>query len=221
MKLEILRDTMERAHIASHLPPIGSLEAEAWGYRNRIRLQIDASGGFALCYRERGSHSNLPVTHCPIAAPLIERAIAAVLEIGPESSLAKLCDEVEFFVNGEQDSLLVSLWSGQAAFPANGLQDFSERLLSQVPELTGAGLFSSGERGGRLLSHWGQRSLLYSVAGHSYQVSLGSFFQVNRFLVAGLLDLVTADRRGGTAWDSLCGRRSLLAGSRLRRCNRC
>jgi 23S rRNA (uracil1939-C5)-methyltransferase len=210
MKLEILEDTLERAHITSHLPPIGSLEAEAWGYRNRIRLQVDVSGGFALCYRGRGSHSNLPVTHCPIAAPLIERAIAAVLEIGPESSLAKVCDEVEFFVNGEQDALLVSLWSGQAAFPANSLREFCQRLASQVPEFTGAGVFSSGERGGRLLGHWGQRSLLYPVAEHRYQVSLGSFFQVNRFLIPGLLDLVMADgrgghRRGGTAWDLYAG----------------
>ena len=214
MKLAILRDTVERAHLASHLPTIGSLDAQPWGYRNRIRLQIaqkrEGKDKFALCYRERASHNNLPVTHCPIAAPLLERAVAAVTRIGAEIRLGELCHEIEFFTNGEQDALLVSLWTMQRNLTPRFPADFSGRLSSDVPELAGIGLFSSNDHGGSSLSHWGSRSLTYSVAGHEYQVSLGSFFQVNRFLLPGLIDsaLSGADgtrRSGRVAWDLYAG----------------
>ncbi len=228
LKLAVLRDTLERAHIASQVRSIGSLEGPAWAYRNRVRLQIarkSAADGFTLCYRERGSHANLPVTHCPIAAPLIERAIAAVLRIGAETGVGQVSNEIEFFVNGEQDALLVSLWTAQErqapenqaqgeALSDSLLKNFSERLLGLVPELAGVGVFSSSDRSedrsDRLLGHWGERSILYSVAGHRYQVSLGSFFQINRFLIPGLLDLVVGNvhrgqRRERLAWDLYAG----------------
>ena len=108
---------------------IGATASTPWGYRNRIRLHIArkrASGAdsLALCYRERGSHANLPVTHCPIAAPLLEQAITAVLGMGKDNRLAQLCDEVEFFTNGEEDQLLVSLWAGRPEALQHGLKSF-------------------------------------------------------------------------------------------------
>jgi 23S rRNA (uracil1939-C5)-methyltransferase len=53
--------------------------------------------------------------------------------------------------------------------------------------------------------YWGQRSLTYAVSGLEYQVSLGSFFQVNRFLVPELLQLAIGDRSGKLAWDLYSG----------------
>jgi 23S rRNA (uracil1939-C5)-methyltransferase len=58
--------------------------------------------------------------------------------------------------------------------------------------------------------HWGHRFLTYTVSGHPYQVSLGGFFQVNRFLLPGLLELVLGDGSGGKrsgrlAWDLYSG----------------
>ncbi len=74
MKLDILKETLGRAHVA--IPSeIASLSGPAWGYRNRIRLHVM---GPRLGYRQRGSHKLLPVTHCPIAAPVLEQAIAVV-----------------------------------------------------------------------------------------------------------------------------------------------
>jgi 23S rRNA (uracil1939-C5)-methyltransferase len=200
MKLDILKETLARARVAV----AAELEAVAgppWGYRNRIRLQVSAENG--LAYREGGSHTLLPVTHCPIAAPLLEQAIAAV---SGYSGLKKLCDEVEFFTNGEQNQLLVSLWprSGQRS-PDKLIEGFAEKLQAQLPMLTGVGLSSEGG-----MSYWGQRSLVYTVAGHAYQASLGGFFQVNRFLLPDLLRLVVHDRSGQprsghVAWDLYSG----------------
>ena len=226
MKRAILRDALERARLDQQPAIIGSLDSEPWGYRNRIRLHIardqhsgaqaGAAEGFRLCYRVRSSHRNLPVTHCPIAAPILERAIAAVLRTGAKTGLPGRWTEIEFFTNSNQDTLLVSLWTDSAPgrsgkrLPPESLNHFSTTLQSELPELTGVGAFFSGEQGDRLLSHWGQPSLLYSVSGRSYQVSLGSFFQVNRFLIPGLVDLVARDpsgavRRGRLAWDLYAG----------------
>ena len=55
------------------------------------------------------------------------------------------------------------------------------------------------------MMHWGQRSLTYTVSGIPYQVSLGSFFQVNRFLLPPLLQLAVKDRSGRLAWDLYSG----------------
>ncbi len=188
MKLDILKETLARAHVQEP-EEIGTLAAEPWGYRNRIRLY---ARGKVVGYRRRGSHDLLPVTHCPIAAPLLEQAIAAMARVDHPSG------EVEFFTNGEQ--LLVSLWPEQNQ-RADVLEKFAGQLHAAIPALTGAGLFS---RTGRLM-HWGERSLTYKVTQQSYQVSVGSFFQVNRFLLSELLNLVAGNRSGQLAWDLYAG----------------
>jgi 23S rRNA (uracil1939-C5)-methyltransferase len=210
MKLDILKETLTRAHLPVPAE-IGTLTGVPWGYRNRIRLQVTKRAGFALGYHRRGSHDVLPVTHCPIAAPLLEQAVAEVNHIGKEAALATLCDEVEFFTNNEQSQLLVSLWPGTrpnrqpARLREQALEGFAEQLHTQLPLLTGVGLFADGE-----MMHWGQRSLTYTVSGHSYQASLGGFFQVNRFLLPGLLQSAVESspgekRSGRVAWDLYSG----------------
>jgi 23S rRNA (uracil1939-C5)-methyltransferase len=171
MKLDILKETLARAHVPSP-GEIGTLAGEPWGYRNRIRLHVK---GGAAGYLRRGSHQLLPVTHCPIAAPLLEKAIAAVARV------KSLADEVEFFTNGEQ--LLVSL------SPERDSKGFAQQLRTELPELAGVG----------------ERSLTYTVLEHHYRVSVGSFFQVNRFLLPGLVELVVGNRSGRLAWDLYSG----------------
>jgi 23S rRNA (uracil1939-C5)-methyltransferase len=199
LKLDILKETLTRAHLP--MPSeIGSVAGPPWGYRNRIRLHVK---GDALAYRQRGSHNLLRVNHCPIAAPLLEQAIAAVERIAKETALASLCEEVEFFTNGEQDQLLVSLWAEKPRrLRERSLEAFAERLQVEIPVLAGVGLWAQQISS---IMHWGQRSLTYTVSGVPYQVSLGSFFQVNRFLVPELLQLAIGNRSGRLAWDLYSG----------------
>jgi 23S rRNA (uracil1939-C5)-methyltransferase len=196
MKVDILKETLARAHLP--LPgEISSLAGPPWGYRNRIRLHVAGSG---LGYRQRGTHKLLPVTHCPIAAPLLEQAVAAVTRI---AGLGGLCEEVEFFTNGEQDQMLVSLWPGpRQRLRERDLEAFAEQLQREIPALIGVGLFSPQSS---TMMHWGERSLTYTACGIPYQVSLGSFFQVNRFLLAPLLQLAIEGRSGQVAWDLYSG----------------
>ena len=198
MKLDILKETLGRAHVAIQ-GEIASLAGPAWGYRNRIRLQAK---GPRLGYLQRGSHTLLPVTHCPIAAPVLEQAIAVVERA---AGLEDLCEEVEFFTNDTQDQLLISLWPGPLQRSKQkpreqALEVFAERVRVELPALIGVGLFTQQN-----MKYWGQRSLTYTACGIPYQVSLGSFFQVNRFLLPELLQLVVKNRSGRTAWDLYAG----------------
>ena len=86
------------------------------------------------------------------------RALAAGLE--------SLCEEVEFFTNGEQDQLLVSLWPGPATrsdAARAALEAFAERLQRGDARTHRGGAF----RTGRAMMHWGERSLTYTVSAES------------------------------------------------------
>jgi 23S rRNA (uracil1939-C5)-methyltransferase len=57
----------------------------------------------------------------------------------------------------------------------------------------------------RQLESWGTEGLNYHAADEDYWVSRGAFFQVNRFLVDELVEIVTSGRKGSIAWDLYAG----------------
>jgi len=205
IKTSILKETLERAQIVT-VPSINSVSGEPWLYRNRIRLHAQANP-FALGYRERRSHSILPVAECPIAAPLVGQAIVAVTELAASLNLGEFCQEIEFFTNNEEDSLLISFATNRKLPHATArLRGASEALKQKLSQFVGAALFASqGKQPARLIASWGKQSIAYKAANSSYQVSIGSFFQVNRHLVDALVELVTAGHAGRLAWDLYAG----------------
>jgi 23S rRNA (uracil1939-C5)-methyltransferase len=149
----------------------------------------------------------LPIAECPIGASLLEKATTTVANLGVPLDLASFGEEVEFFTNSGEDSLLISFLAKK--LPPDGaarLRKIVEALKSELPELVGAGLSISGpKQPGKAAATWGETSLLYKAANFNYQVGIGSFFQVNRFLVDALVDLVAIDRKGRVAWDLYAG----------------
>jgi 23S rRNA (uracil1939-C5)-methyltransferase len=206
LKRSILQETLERARLAS-LPEIVPVYAEPLGYRNRVRLHLQRQP-FALCYKRRASHANLPVSDCPIAAPILQQGIEAVTRIGQEFDLAGDFEEIEVFTNEAQSELLVSLWARRQV---NGLQHklarFCEALHTEIAALTGAAVFFAEKTtpSGKKVAEWGAQALTYHAAGYSYRVSIDAFFQVNRFLVDRLVELVVANLSGKLAWDLYAG----------------
>jgi 23S rRNA (uracil1939-C5)-methyltransferase len=206
MKLAILRESLERAHLRD-LPEIQPITAEPFGYRNRIRLHVQRNP-FSLCYKFRNSHDNLPVDACPIAAPILQRAIQTLNRDATASDFAAFVTEVEFFTDPAESALLVSLWTDR---PPNAAKQLAEKaylsLRQMFPEVQGIGLFAAEKRRStnRLLAHAGSDALLYADANAAYRVSLGSFFQVNRFLIDSLVRLVTEGETGSVAWDLYAG----------------
>lgn len=205
IKRSILSETLERAHLRG-LPEIQPVFAAPWAYRNRVRLHI-AEQPFGLCYRKRSSHQGLAVHQCPISAPMLEQAIAAVQRVGQSCGIGNF-QEIEFFTNHAQDELLLSLWTDRH-LPRVGavLGHFCEALRPEVPALSGAAVYFS-QKGKHRVSRaatWKAQSLTYRAAGHTYRVSSGSFFQVNRFLVDHLASLACHGRSGNLAWDLYAG----------------
>lgn len=203
MKRSILQESLERARIASY-PEIAAVHGDAFGYRNRIRLHIDRQTS-ALCYKKRASHQNLPVSACPIAAPVLEAALQKLIRLAAALELGKVFEEVELFTNDTQTTTLISFWSSHgkkaAAIALQQLWPHIEGFVS------GAAVFATkADRPQEsLLAAMGDKVLVYAAADEQYRVSIGSFFQVNRFLVDRLAGLVVSQKTGGIAWDLYAG----------------
>ena len=210
MKRDILVEALERAQVAP-LPEVRVRSAEPWGYRNRVRLHVARQPHASLCYREAASHRDLAVDHCPVAAPVLQQAIAAcnrVLQARP--AMAKELAEVELFTNGDESALLVSLFSPVSSarrIECDLSRMAAEALLPELPSLIGVRTFTLDPKTRRTqpANSWGEPSLQYAVGELAYQVSAASFFQVNRFLLPVLLEEVTAQQSGGVAWDLYAG----------------
>lgn len=201
-KKEILRETLERAGVHPSVE-IETLAAEPWRYRNRIRLALDAAGNFG--YRGRRSHAIVPISECPIAAPILLRAAHAVAGAMRIIKPDLRPTEISLFCNADETALLASIFIDRAAKTA--FDDLARAWAEQIPELAGAELVLSGNRDERprTLARWGAASLTYHAAGFDYRVDHGGFFQVNRWLVDALVGRVTADCKGKLAWDLYAG----------------
>lgn len=213
MKTEILRDTLERAGLGE-LPEIKAHTAEPWGYRNRIRLRVRASGeALQVGYIRRGTNEFLAVRECPIAAPLVWRAAQAFVEIGREGSVAGRwaheAVEVEFFSTGDEAKLQMTVFVRKEQ--VGGFGELCERLRVVVPELVGAGAaLIAGDASRRAqktrpLQGWGADGFAYVAGDEEYWVNRGDFFQINRLLVDELVKVVTDGRKGSVAWDLYAG----------------
>jgi 23S rRNA (uracil1939-C5)-methyltransferase len=207
IKRAILIESLERAHVA---PPaeIRIRSADPWRYRNRVRLHVTVGSPRSLSYREGSSHRDLPVTHCPVAAPLLQQAIGVVnLLLQQQPDFAQLLNEVEFFTNADESALLVSLFTQQRKLPERLPALFADALGRELPQLAGIRAFSLDRKTRRTQASgsWGDPRLIYEVGALSYRVSAGAFFQVNRHLIPVLLQEVASGRKGKLAWDLYSG----------------
>ena len=207
LKQSILRETLERGGVS--IPEeIAVLAAEPWAYRNRIRLAFDAAGNPG--YRGRRSHAVIPISACPIAAPLLLQAAQAVAQVVRLFAPAFLPTEIALFCNADETALLASVFT--AAAGKIRFDEFALALQAKIPALQGAELVVEGRsarRGPaqppRTIAQWGATSLAYRTAGFDYRVDHGAFFQVNRRLVDALVERVTGSQQGKLAWDLFAG----------------
>lgn len=201
-KTQILRESLERARIAE-IPELAPLTGEPLSYRNRIRLHVDRATS-QIGYKRRSSHQILTVSECPIAAPALQQALAAIQADAKAWRLGEHFTEIELFTNAAQDAILLTLWtSGAARTAMRQLETLWPQLRAAIPALTGAAVFSAKED--RMLAQHGESSLIYTADGRDYRVSIGSFFQVNRFLIDPLVSAAISAASGHTAWDLYAG----------------
>jgi 23S rRNA (uracil1939-C5)-methyltransferase len=201
-KQAILRETLERGGV--RVPEeIAVLAGEPWRYRNRIRLAFDAEGNPG--YRGRRSHAVVPVSECPIAAPLLAEAALAFAEVARSFAPLLRTTEISLFCDATETALLATVFT---ANPAKlRFDEVAFALHERIPPLSGAELVVEGcnSQQTRTIAQWGAESLDYHAAGFDYRVDHGAFFQVNRWLVDGLVERVVGNHQGKLAWDLFAG----------------
>ncbi len=181
-----------------------------WNYRNRTRLRVRSAPEFALGYYQFGSQGLLPVEECPISSPLINRAIAAVWELGRANKTAEGLQEIEFFASAEDTQLLIEASCAPSARTA-AVRTWAHEVRTALPEVAGVVGFPQGtaEKQARPtlepIAAVGSGGLDYTTEHASFRVSAGSFFQVNRHLTSQLVTAVTANHTGDTALDLYAG----------------
>ncbi|HEU5337031.1 MAG TPA: 23S rRNA (uracil(1939)-C(5))-methyltransferase RlmD [Terriglobales bacterium] len=210
IKAAILKETLAR---------IAKLQLEAelqvhpsppWNYRNRTRLRVRGAP-FALGYYRFGSHALLPVEECPISSPLINRAIAALWQLGRAGKVPAGIGEVELFADSADAQLLVQAYMEKATQPRGAVKEFFPALAQALPEVAGMACFRAepaahAPRNQALPQlNSGAGELLYRTGEHEYRVSAGAFFQVNRYLAEELVKIVTAGCQGRAALDLYAG----------------
>jgi 23S rRNA (uracil1939-C5)-methyltransferase len=191
-KRSILRETLERARLDIPVE-IATLSAEPWHYRNRIRLHVRTSPGWQMGYLERRSHRFLAVEMCPIASPLLERAIGLLATPDIAALAPPGLSELEMFCNHDSSQMTFTAYTSKAEGDfTSGFGEWIDACQRALPELRGAIALGERSAGGEpeTLARIGEHWLTYRVGAHDYRVSAGSFFQVNLPLLPALAERV-------------------------------
>ena len=215
IKSAILRETLRRVANIEFDGEIQVHAAHPWNYRNRTRMRLRTQP-FLLGYSRMRWNDLLPVEECPISSPLINGAIGVLWDLGRANRVSADITEVEFFANAEDKQLLLELTLKDASWRLrrkSDVLDFVRTLRAAMPEVAGVAVFHQDSGGwlerehvpGELQEIFGADHLRYSTPAGDYEVSAGSFFQINRFLISTLLDLVTRGRSGHHTFDLYAG----------------
>ncbi len=216
-KAEILRETLQRTAKVKLESDIVVHPSPPWRYRNRTRMQVRHEPQFSLGYYRQTSHDVLPVETCPISSELIQRAIAAVWTVGRAGKAPASLHGVQFFADAQDAALLIEAYVRPES-PPQDCDAFADALRQELPQLQGLVTFASSpaedesrQRAPLASLHeeqgavTGASSLMYHSVGYDSQVSAGSFFQTNRFLIDELVQTAILGRTGRSALELYAG----------------
>jgi 23S rRNA (uracil1939-C5)-methyltransferase len=176
-KVEILRETLARLGSFTVPVEIGTVSGEPKHYRNRIQLHFERG---KVGYRVADSHELCAITHCPISSPKLNEAIAVLRDMAKRPDWPKFLSSLEIFTN--ETDVQLHIRDTTRPIAARFFAACAEKLSGYVPDV-----------------------LRYEAAGYQFQVSRGTFFQVNRFLVDALVKEVLQDYAGAAALDLYAG----------------
>ncbi len=187
LKAAHLRTLLDAAELT--LPELQIHASPPLAYRNRIRLTLaEVAGqlraGYFTSTPEPANLGFLPITECPIAAPILWRtteALLALLNADPALWLRNAqfkLDQLELFTAADESALQFTLYLRTAAksLPAKLTAAFPalcEALRARIPQLTGAKIALlppiSAQRSRRTEvakpgPTWGNAGLNYTVA---------------------------------------------------------
>jgi 23S rRNA (uracil1939-C5)-methyltransferase len=201
-------ETLERAGVRD-VPEVAVHAGEPWGYRNRVRLRlVRVCGELRVGYNAAKTAEFLPITMCPIAAPVLWQTAEAILALAERdadvSAWLDAAEDVELFC----DDAMLKVQLTLLCVKRNALRAESLAKLMALPRVTGAAAVLADRRTKlplRTLAETGAAGLAYRATDEVFWIPRGAFFQVNRFLVGELVRLVCAGRSGALAWDLFAG----------------
>ncbi len=208
IKEEILRETLRRTAKVELSCELRIHASPEWGYRNRTRLKVQTAPEFALGYYWHRSHQLMPVEKCPISSLLINRVITAVWKRGRAGEIPAVVRELELFADHADGVLLIEAYCEPRTSRADA-QEAADKLAGIMPEVKGVAVFEQPPANQHLepkrLAASGGTEISYRTKGAAYRVSAGAFFQVNRFLIDELADIVVGGATGQLALDLYAG----------------
>jgi 23S rRNA (uracil1939-C5)-methyltransferase len=229
LKQSIFTELLRNAGIDAAPEPLMH-SAEPWGYRNRIRLRVartlgdgdeaDTEGSLRLGYNRHATTEFLPITTCLIAAPVLWSTAKSLLGAAAQDRdvayWLNATAEVELFCDHTMKRIQITFFVAPRTKPIfESLDRAAIALQAYAPQgvlitATAAAAFDSRTgTTGRMIAETGAPGLNYRVLDETYWITRGGFFQVNRFLLETLVELVCNDddqpRAGTLAWDLFAG----------------
>ena len=176
-KRAILVETFQRLGGFAYEGEIHILSGHEWNYRNRVQLHFeDERSGF----HKARSRELCAITHCEISSPMLNDVVRALSAAVKQPEWPRFLQSLDIFTNETEVQLTITDSTRPVA------ARFFEWCNTFLPPLVPG-------------------ALTYSAAGHSFRVSRGSFFQVNRFLIDALIEEVVGNASGSHAIDLYAG----------------
>jgi 23S rRNA (uracil1939-C5)-methyltransferase len=201
-KAEILRETLSRIGRVRWEGPVGTHVSPPYGYRNRAQWKIRAVNGAeaaGIGYFEARSTRLCAVNECPILSPRLAETLAKLRGLLTSNKSFSAVDEIEAFCDAAGEKLLLNL-------SAERWNESPEVIAASVREaLPGAESILVQDRRADKFELFGPGYISCLADGFEYRVGHLSFFQVNRFLIDGLIEAVVGDSRGRLALDLFAG----------------
>lgn len=180
-----------------------------FGYRQRIRLQVDEAGRPG--YFQFRSHTVEPIKTCPLACPEINKVLQEALSLTPMNRLLRNCRSVEFFLSPDDCRVILYLHFNRKPRPADlkaarTVQQDITAVKGLVMEAEGRGLFTVSPETDLdiriTLPAWvaGRDMVLCCEPGGFYQVNQ----EANQELVKTVLEWAAVSKKDRVL-DLFCG----------------
>lgn len=176
-KIAMLREVLRRVGRLDAPESIEAITAEPLHYRNRSQFHFRDG---QLGYLAQGTHTLVPIDHCPISSPKINEVIKALVTMAKDRRFPRFLRELEVFTNGQDVQLNVIETERPLA------RTFFDWCAEMIPGVV------SGP-------------LNYEALSRTFRVSYRSFFQVNRFLLDALVNEALWEAKGHSALDLYAG----------------
>jgi 23S rRNA (uracil1939-C5)-methyltransferase len=198
-KAEILRETLARLGGIRWDGPITEHASPPFGYRNRAQWAVTNGPKPTLGYFLPGSSTVCEIKECPVLSPGLAEVYGQLRSLVESETLHSGIKGIEACADSSDRKISLNISFDRFVKPASELASILQRA---VPHLESLLLH---EESSRKFELFGPGFLQYEVGEFRYRVSHLSFFQVNRFLTADLLETVMRGAQGNFALDLYAG----------------